>query len=64
MRGQFWCIFGFTGSSSQKVWVMRVYGLREVWIKRGLTVATFVHLVSEFSKTIYGYCVQLDRRTM
>jgi hypothetical protein len=36
MRGQIWCIFGF--SSSQKVWLMRVYGLREVWVKRGLTV--------------------------
>jgi hypothetical protein len=39
MRGQFWCIFEF--SSSQKVWVMRVYGLQEpeVWVKRGLTVS-------------------------
>jgi hypothetical protein len=39
MRGQIWCIFGF--SSSQKVWLMRVYGLREVWVKRGLTVAPY-----------------------
>ena len=36
MRGQFWCKFGFR--SNQNVWVMRVYGLREVWVKRGSTV--------------------------
>ena len=28
MKGQFWCKFEFC--SSQKVWVKRVYGLREV----------------------------------
>ena len=36
MRGQFWCKFGFC--SSRKVWFMRGYGLREVWVKRGSTV--------------------------
>ena len=36
MRGQFWCKFGFC--YSRKVWVMRGYGLREVWVKRGSTV--------------------------
>jgi hypothetical protein len=43
MRGQIWCIFGF--SSSQKVWLMRVYGLREVWIKRGLTVYIYINIL-------------------
>ena len=38
MKGQFWCKFEFC--ISQKVWVKRVYELREVWVKRGLTVVT------------------------
>ena len=45
MRGQFWCKFGFR--SNQNVWVMRVYGLREVWVKRGSTVVQSYIYLSE-----------------
>ena len=44
MRGQFWCKFGFC--SNQNVWVMRVYGLREVWVKRGSTVCPKAKVLS------------------
>ena len=33
------CKFGFCSSRKLEVWVMRVYWLREVWVKRGSTVA-------------------------
>jgi hypothetical protein len=36
MRGRFWCKFRFW--CGQNLWVMGVYGILEVWVKRGSTV--------------------------
>jgi len=36
MRGRFWCKFRFR--CGKNLWVMEVYGILEVWVKRGSTV--------------------------
>ena len=55
MRGQFWCKFRF----SRKVWVMRGYGLREVWVKRGSTV--LVLLVRHIPTPLQPWRFSIDR---
>jgi hypothetical protein len=39
MRGRFWCKFRFL--CGQNLWVMGVYGILEVWVKRGSTVVEY-----------------------
>jgi hypothetical protein len=40
MRGRFWCKFRFR--CGQNLWVMGVYRILEVWVKRGSTVLRFI----------------------
>ena len=61
VMGQFSCKFGFC--SSRKVWVMRVYGLREVWVKRRSTVvlSCFDVLVNESCTPQASPCTSIIR---
>ena len=44
ITGRFWC--KMTIWYPENVWVIRGYGLRQVWVKRGSTVPITKHLVS------------------
>ena len=41
MRGQFWCKFRFGAAKTYGLW--GVYGILEVWVKRGSTVVLGTH---------------------